>query len=238
MSKIVVVDDHDIFLKIVSKVIKNYYYKKGLPLELKVYNKADLLIYDLNDKIFYDIYLLDIVMPESSGIQLAQLIRQQDGEAIIVFITLHMDFLLKGYDVNAYQYIPKTEIEEKLPETLKSIQRKLEINKEQFLVITTNSRYEKIILRDIYYIYKKDKNVHIVTANGDTFLRETLKQVYEKLDKEQFLFIDRGYIVNLLHVMKLNSNEILLRNRITLCVSRTHLNQVKKSIHKYWKEFA
>jgi len=236
MTKIAIVDDQEIFLNSISKFIKDFYCQKGIPCEIREYDKADLLIYDIKDNLFCDVYFLDIEMPKINGLHLAEFIRKADQEAIIVFITLHMEFAIDAYDVNAYQYVPKTLLGKKLPSILTGIQRKIELNTEKYFVIETNTRYEKILLKNIYYIYKSGKNVYIVTTNGESYIRETLDRVYDQLDHEEFFYVNRGCIVNIIHIMKLNCNDMYLRNQKVLPVSRTHIKQVKKNIHSYWKE--
>ena len=67
-------------------------------------------------------------------------------------------------------------------------------------------------------------------------MRETLKNVYKGLDSREFIFIDRGYIVNIVHIMRLSQNMIFLRNNQNIKVSRTYAEKVKNCIHEYWKE--
>ena len=65
-------------------------------------------------------------------------------------------------------------------------------------------------------------------------MRKSLQQVYEELDAEEFLYIDRGCIVNLIHVMKVKDSMAVLKNGVSLPISRSHLQEVKKRINDYW----
>lgn len=107
---------------------------------------------------------------------------------------------------------------------------------EKFYQICTNHRYEKILYKDIYYVYKDEKYAIFVTQNGNIPIRETLKNIYKDLEQKEFIFIDRGYIVNVVHIMSLYKNTIYLRNSKNLKISRTYTEEVKKRIHTYWKE--
>lgn len=63
-----------------------------------------------------------------------------------------------------------------------------------------------------------------------------MKNIYKDLEQKEFIFIDRGYIVNVIHIMSLYKNTIYLRNSKNLKISRTYTEEVKKRIHTYWKE--
>lgn len=236
MPRIAIVDDQIEYLENISQFITKYYFKNGISCTIDTFSKAQLLLYEMEENMTYDIYLLDIEMPEVDGLVLAEKIRKRDNEGYIIFITSHMRFLMNGYDYFAYQYIPKNNLKQKLVPTLNALQKRLEIDKEKFYQICTNHRYEKILYKDIYYVYKQEKNAVFVTENGNISIRETLKNIYKDLEKNEFILIDRGYIVNIVHIMRLYQNIIYLRNNQTLKVSRTYAEQVKKRIHSYWKE--
>ena len=90
-------------------------------------------------------------------------------------------------------------------------------------------------MKDIYYIYKDGKNVVFQTRNGRSSIRKTLSVVYEELPEEGFIYVDRGFIVNVEHVMKLKNREIYMSNGEIVPVSKPQLERVKKEINAYWR---
>ena len=56
-----------------------------------------------------DLVLLDINMPEMNGFELAQLIRERDGDVLLFFLTDRTEKAdrLKGFDLKGNDYIPK-----------------------------------------------------------------------------------------------------------------------------------
>ena len=65
-------------------------------------------------------------------------------------------------------------------------------------------------------------------------MRKSLQQVYEELAAEEFIFIDRGCIVNIIHVMQVKEGTVVLKNGTALPISRSHLQEVKAQINAYW----
>ena len=67
--------------------------------------------YDLLDccqyRSAFDIYLLDIIMPLTDGIELGQSIHNRSEDALIIYVTNSEDFAVKSYRVNAFDYLLK-----------------------------------------------------------------------------------------------------------------------------------
>ena len=95
---------------------------------------------------------------------------------------------------------------------------------------------EKIPYKDIYYIRRDGKNSSIVSVTGTSKVRKSLQQVYEELAVPEFIYIDRGYIVNMIHIMKISGGVAVLKNGEALPVSRSHLQGVKDQINRFWGE--
>jgi DNA-binding LytR/AlgR family response regulator len=60
-----------------------------------------------NYQTIYDLILLDIQMARLDGMKTAEYIRTLDEDVIIVFITNLFDFALRGYSVNAMDFVLK-----------------------------------------------------------------------------------------------------------------------------------
>ena len=73
-----------------------------------------------------------------------------------------------------------------------------------------------------------------MSFSGVSKVRRTLQQIYEELAGEEFIFIDRGCIVNLIHIMQIKDGMVVLKDKTTLPVSRSHLQEVKEQMNRYW----
>ena len=78
------------------------------------------------------------------------------------------------------------------------------------------------------------KNASIVSNGGVSKVRKSLQQVFQELDTPEFLFIDRGCIVNIIQIMKISDSMAVLKNGECLPVSRSHLPEVKRQINQFW----
>lgn len=234
MIKIAVVDDSHEFVELASGMVKNYFMKKKVRILVQCYTKAELLNYDIAERKIYDIFFLDIEMPDINGIKLAERIREYDKNSYIILVTSHLKYSLVGYELNVFRYIPKNMIKEKLIEALDSLLHRVYELEDKIYVISNNSRYEKILYHDIDYIYKDRKNAVLVCNNNEFKVRKSLKQVYEELDSDQFIFIERGYIVNITQIIKVINHEVFLENGERLHIGRAHSKYVKEYIARFW----
>ena len=129
----------------------------------------------------------------------------------------------------------KDEWETKLKDTLLKIQKEMDSVYEPTYRIIINNRMEKVPVKDIYYARKDGKNVVFYTRMGESSVRKTLAEVYKELPDGDFIYVDRSYIVNLEHIMKLKNREVYISNGDVVPVSYPQLDKVKKGINEYWR---
>lgn len=235
MYRMAVVDDEKVYREHVRKIAEETIYEQGIHMDVMCFHSAGSLIEEIEDGIRFFAYVLDIEMPGMNGIELAKYIRKVDENAYIIFLTSYSEFAIAGYDVHAYQYVLKDSLKEKMEAMLKQIWAESGIvNDGRYYTILTNSRREKIRISDIVRIYKDGKNVQFVTEKGLFQQRTSLNEVFDLLPREEFVFNERGSIVNLRCVEQIVKNEIILSDHTILAVGRTHLAEVKRAITKYW----
>ena len=143
-----------------------------------------------------------------------------------------MDFSIEGYEVNAYRYILKTQLEEKLPMAYASLEAALRRKKQpdRYYLVERYGKQEKIFYRDIYYLKKDRKYVVIVHKDGESPVRKSISALLEGFYGKEFLMIDRSYVVNINQVESLKDYEVHIRNGEILPVSRPKWKSVCEMI--------
>ena len=127
-------------------------------------------------------------------------------------------------------------MEIRLPQITRKLLNQIQHEYAQFRVVGTNGIQKKIYFRDIIYVYKgkETKYVYYVTTEGEYKERISLNQVWELLEGNGFLKIERAYLVNAKHILKLEGNKLFLSDQSQLSISRYRLKEVKLDIAKYW----
>lgn len=237
MYNIAICDDEKIFSEKISILLRQYMAQNNLVVKQKTYNNSGFLIDDIESGLFYDIYILDIEMPRRLGTDIAKKVRQYSSDAIIIFVTSHLQYTLVSFELGVFRYIPKRNLDEQLPLALQAAFSILGCQEGKYYFVSNLKRSQKVFFKDIIYIYKDEKNSVFVTDTLEVKTRESLLEVYEKLSKDDFIQIDRCYIVNIQHVHKIDrvDKTVLLRNNIKLNVAKNRIEEVKKKISVFWE---
>ena len=121
--------------------------------------RAELLIYDLEENMQFDIFLLDVEMPGMNGIELAKILEKCRKMRYIIFLTSHPQFAIRGYDrkVRAYQYLLKETMNSRLPEVMEDVIRRCLREEKQYYFIVNQHRMEKLKYQNIIHIKKTGK---------------------------------------------------------------------------------
>ncbi|MDD3278023.1 MAG: LytTR family DNA-binding domain-containing protein [Lachnospiraceae bacterium] len=233
MIKIAVADDNEEIVEIVQKQIQINLADK---VTVKTYTDSKLLLFDVDEGKKFDVYILDIEMPKIMGIDLAKGIRKRQMDARIIFLTSHVEFALEGFnlEIQAYQYILKTDMKSKLPRVLDALVE--EMRHKKFYTIQTQVRFSRIDCEHIVSMHKDGKNVIITTKEDEYQERKTLEKIVKDMNLPELIFIERGYVINILHIRQIQHNVVLMDNGQELFISRAKISKVKQKVNDYWSE--
>ncbi len=235
MLHIAICDDDHNAVALHKEITENCLTQNRSVGKIVTYTSSDNLLYDITeDQFFFDLILLDIEMPGKTGMEIAERIKPYLPNVKIVFITSHIEYAIDAFELSIFRYVPKGDIAKRLPVAIGDAIKLIQLEDGKIYTIQTNSRLERIPCKDIYYIERDGKNASISTAGGVSKVRKSLQQVYEELDAEEFIYIDRGCIVNMIHIIQIKDGMAVLKNGVSLPVSRSHLQEVKAQINNYW----
>lgn len=238
MYRIAVCDDEPKYLELVEKRLKKYCEQRNLIIAIKLYRECDTVIEEAENGKLYDVYILDIEMAGSSGMEAARAIGESSSMACIIFLTAHEAYAVEACGLNIFRYILKDRMDHELENVLDELFSKLDKMKDDGVYTISNQRkYVKMLRRDIVYIYKSQKNIVFVLRDGtEEGERTTLKEVYEKLKSRDMFFLDRGIILNLFHVQKITGDTIRLTGEHHISTTMEHIMELKRALGKYWGE--
>ena len=188
-----------------------------------------------------DIFFLDIDFEKKqyNGIDLAKQIRKRNPEAIIIFATNFIEYAPEGYEVQAFRYLLKRDIQVKLKACLIETVTKLQAEQE-CMQINISGEILTIPLADILYIESQGHLalVHILKKGSQTLktyrFYSSLANLEKQLSAQGFLRIQKSYLVNMRRMKKYQCKEALLDNGQTLRVSEKNYAEQKKQ-YLLWK---
>ena len=234
MLNIAICDDDALILSKVEELVGVFFRTHCIEIKMQSYQLSENLTYDLQDGLYYDLFLLDIEMPGISGMEIPQQIKSFLPNVRIIFVTSHTEYAIDAFELSIFRYVPKSNLEVKLTTAVTDAAKLIELETGQEYTIQTAKRMEKIPYKDIYYIQRDGKNASIVSSAGTAKVRKSLQQMFDELNTPEFIFIDRGYIVNIIQIMKISDGMAVLKNGEQLPISRSHLQEVKRQINQFW----
>ena len=233
--KIAICDDEEKAVALHERIVKSCLQSQGIGYEITTYTQSRNLLYDITDDgFFYDLILLDIEMPGISGMEIPQQLKGFLPNVKIIFVTSHTEYAIDAFELSIFRYVPKNNLEVKLAAAVTDAAKLIELEAGQEYTIQTASPMEKIPYKDIFYIQRDGKNASITSSVGIAKVRKSLQQVFDELNTPEFIFIDRGCIVNIIQIMKISDGMVVLKNGEQLPISRSHLQEVKQKINQFW----
>lgn len=237
MLYIAICDDERDTLKNLSKSVREYLKQNEELAEITEYDQSRMLLYDIQEKKYFDLILTDIEMPEMDGMNLAAGIREYLPEALIIFITSHMKYAIDAYELSIFRYLPKNLLEERLFHAMKDAVSMIHMQSEQHYTITLSNRLEKIPYKQILYVYKEGKNSTMVLLDGTVRkMRKSLSQLYIEFQSKDFVYVDRGTMVNLAYIVSMKGKMLELKSGFRLSASDTKIEEIKEKLCTFWGE--
>ena len=216
--KIAICDDEPLHIEKIRSILPDE--------ETDTYTSPAILLDTITSGKRYDVLFLDIMMPEMDGISLARELRELDEGMLIVFITSKIEFMQTGYEVKAFRYLLKDQIDTGLPKIWQDIQKELLDRADTYFTYEFERRTYRYPCRDILYLESNLRRVVLHTV------RETAS-LYSKLDDlavkyPMFVRIHKSYLVNRRHIRSISAGVVVLSNGDVLPVSRKYADSLEE----------
>ncbi len=189
------------------------------------------------DQLEFDICILDIEMPEMSGLQIANLLRGKP----VIFATAYKEYAAEAFDLNAIDYLRKPIQLERLKQAVekakKHIDNSLNDLPKRYIQLNTNKGKAILFFDKIAYIgtsefESRDKIAKLFTGEEFVLKNITFDKLIELLPANDFCRVNKREILSIKAVQVFSFDEIT-----TLLVSETG-KSIKLTLgEKFRKDF-
>lgn len=211
--KCIIVDDEPP----ATRILENYIGKVSFLEKTEVFNDSLKALEFLNTQSI-DVIFLDIQMPQLTGLQISRIISK---DIKVIFTTAYPDFALEGFELNAVDYLLKPISFERFYQAVSKLntQSKTVVSNQNnlpdFLFIKTDgkNKFQKVFLNDILYVESLQNYVCIHTSKQQIITHSSLKNVIESLPENNFIQIQKSYVVSLKHLESTDNYSVYINGK-------------------------
>lgn len=207
MIHIAIVEDEATEREKLRELLNKHSQEKGE--SFKVSEFSDPTDFLTNYKAIYDLVFMDIQMPFMDGMSAAERLRQMDSSVILVFVTNMSNYAVKGYSVDATDFIVKPIGYPSFSAMMTKVMRLLKTKGDTIIVKTAEGRV-RVDVDSIKYVEVLDHRTCYHTESGDIFIWSTLTAEEERLPQDRFARCGKYCIVNLRYVDNVTDGKVLV----------------------------
>ena len=230
---IAVVDDQPDDLLAAKTFLTNYLEKNLVEvapnIQIKTFSDPEDFLSDFAPEKF-DLVILDIFMQPINGIQVAQIVRNQDKDVSIIFLTTSDDFILEGYKVFAVGYFlkPLSENIDQFAKTFQYIFPKLVENQKKLSVRVDRGEifipYKNIIYIDL----DEHHRLQIHLPNKQFSANMTYDECFNVLKNDlRFVECYHRILLNMNFIKFMDSEDFILTDGTKIPISKRKSKESK-----------
>ena len=234
MLKIAVCDDEPLDLNRIQDLVSEYIKDHPNPgVTITRFDSSESLLERLKNET-YQIYLLDILMNGKNGIEVGEVIRENDSHAAIIYLTVSPDYALASYSVDAQYYLLKPVEKEKFFRILGREIENLTKKTDTYITVRTKDGLKSIRTDLIMYV---EQNYHVFSYHltHDMVLESVTsrasfdQELQDLLSDSRFVKISSSILVSMRCIKTINKKGLILQNGKELLVARAY----SEAKHRY-----
>lgn len=180
----------------------------------------------------FDLYLLDVMMRGIDGIQLGRLIRRNDFNASIIYVTSSGEFALEAYENHAIRYLVKPVDKKELFSALSFAYALFSMRPRHTLLINGVDSITSIIMEEIMFI---ENNLRIMTytmIDGNEVISVRRGGSFEEavgpvVQDAGFIQPHKSFFVNMRYIRTLQSDMLIMENGKEIPIARRRLVEIQ-----------
>jgi DNA-binding LytR/AlgR family response regulator len=230
MVRIALVEDEAACAASFKDMLSRYEKSRETAVDLTVFTDGTGIVNNYSDS--FDIIFLDIKMKEMDGMTAAREIRRMDTEVVIVFITNLIQYAIKGYEVDALDYMVKPVSYFAFSQKLDRAVSRIRHRNDTYISVQYENSLKKVKLNDIYYIESQGHTQTFHTIDGDIKIRDKMDDIERRLETQDFYRSNKGYLVNMKYVTGVEDGCCLIKGA-RLIISRNRKKLFMDALTKY-----
>lgn len=231
--KIAICDDEEQQIQYLAVLVKEWAENSGRMVNIRPFFSAEEFLFRYEDEKDYDILLLDIEMGDTSGVELAKRIREENDSVQIVFITGYPDFIAEGYEVGALHYLLKPVSAEKLNGVLDRAAGNMQ-KKGRAIFISSGKDTQRIPVDSIVYVEVFSHKLIIHTVHSEYETKLSIAGMEEMLG-EGFVRCHRSFLAGIAFIDRITRDSVVFDDGRAIPLARSAYGEVNRAFINYYK---
>ena len=225
--KAIAVDDEPIALEIVRSLSEKVSF---VELTGSFTNAFQALQYLQKEKV--DLIFLDIKMPDISGIEFLQTLREKP---LVIFTTAYSEHAVTSFELDAVDYLLKPF---SLARFIKACNKAFELfqfrragTPTDHIFLKSGNEQQKILFDDILYLEASGNYVTFVLNGGSILVRMTFSEAADLLPADRFIRTHRSYMVAVNKIDKIERHQLTMGSK-KIPVSEGYLEDITNRVKR------
>lgn len=233
MIRVALVEDDEKYLREFIDYLKQYEKQSGQHFRITTFTDGD----EITDcyQADYDLILMDIAMRFMDGMTAAEKIRALDSEVVIIFITNTPQYVMRGYAVDALDYVLKPVNYYAFSQRIDRAIGRMNNRRKRYISVPIKGGIQKLDVSQILYVEVQDHDLVYHTVKESILTRGTLSEAEKALDPGQFFRCNKCYLVNLEYVEEIQNYDLIL-NGECIRISRSRRKPLLNALNDYMNE--
>lgn len=233
MLRLAIVED-DVNYQNEFKVYLGQYEKEtGEVFQIRTFSDGDGILQNYRSD--FDIILMDVEMAFVDGMTAAEEIRKVDSDVVIIFITNMPQYAIRGYTVDALDYILKPVGYYAFSQTITRALSRRKSRQSRYVLVSIHGGMQKIATSRIRYIEVMDHDLLFHTLDGEVQSKGSIRDMAEQLHEEFFFQCNKAFLINLAFVDAIQGNEVSIGDD-RIFVSRARKKGLLEALNTFMAE--
>ncbi|MFV0429256.1 MAG: LytR/AlgR family response regulator transcription factor [Arachnia sp.] len=231
MIRIGVVDDDPGSRAVLMGYLARFEAEQGHHFAIEEFSDGSELTADYRPR--FDVIFMDVQMDNLDGFAAARLIREIDPGVILIFVTNHGQFAIRGYEVDALSYLLKPVPYFAFCQELKRSLERLDKDRNGYVLLNIAGDHVRVDVSEIVYVESVKHRLVVHRLEDRLSMVGTLKDMTAQLEPLGFFRCNSYLLVNLRHVVGLQGQDLNLAGGVTLPVSRSRKKPFLEALTVY-----
>lgn len=238
--RIAVCDDEKFYREKIMNLLWEYKRaRQDLSLTLSAFSSADELLNSIDEYNRFDLYILDVIMPEMNGIQLGSALRMSGDNGMIIYLTTSPDFAVDSYTVETFYYLLKPINTASFFQCLDKASDCFFQSQKNVISVKTSDSIRIVPVCDICYAERVSRRICYHINDGSVITSATFNGTFQNTvaplpEHREILLVGSSFAVNMNYITEITRHDLIITGKRKIAIPRGKYEEYKIKWSDYW----